>query len=203
MLSSACQPWLPDKAVQPADEHCSYTTPWGTISSVPLPGSIAAAGSPRIGRTSIARRLHFCVSPQSASCYESFAIQLDVSGQTLSIYEFAEVEDPRTRRRCVRMWLSEATIRKRRRNASSCSPWGRDRLVVVAVGDRSAHHQQQNLGQRMGHRHDACGTSTHEGWSNSAFKRDFSPNPASAKLITISESVHPTKSEIAQAANRR
>src|SRR5262249_20914170 len=52
-------------------------------SSAPLPGSIVAAGLPRIGRTSIARDSHSCVSPQYASCSENFAIQLDVSGQTL------------------------------------------------------------------------------------------------------------------------
>ena len=52
-------------------------------SSAPLPGSIAAAGSPKIGKTSIARRSHSCASLQSASCSENFVIPLDVPGQTL------------------------------------------------------------------------------------------------------------------------
>jgi hypothetical protein len=38
---------------------------------------------PRIGRTSIAKRSHSCVSPQSASCSENSAIPSDLSGQTL------------------------------------------------------------------------------------------------------------------------
>ena len=41
-------------------------------------------GSPKTGRTSIARRSHSFASHQSASCSENFAIQPDVSGQTLN-----------------------------------------------------------------------------------------------------------------------
>jgi hypothetical protein len=52
-------------------------------SSAPLPGSTAAEGLPRIGRTSIATHWLSCISPQSASCSENFAIVPDVSGQTL------------------------------------------------------------------------------------------------------------------------
>ena len=52
-------------------------------SSAPSPGSTDAEGSPRIGKTSTARRSHSCASPQSASCCENFVIPLDVSGQTL------------------------------------------------------------------------------------------------------------------------
>jgi hypothetical protein len=31
--SSACPSWLPDRAANAAQEHRSYTTPWGTILS--------------------------------------------------------------------------------------------------------------------------------------------------------------------------
>src|ERR1700684_3966233 len=57
-------------------------------SSAPLPGSTAAEGLPRIGRTSIATHWLSCVSPQSASCSENFAIVPDVSGQTLRLDEY-------------------------------------------------------------------------------------------------------------------
>src|SRR6476659_6358221 len=57
------------------------------LSSAPSPGSTAAEGLPRIGRTSIARRWHSCASHQSASCSENFVIPLDVPGQTLRIVE--------------------------------------------------------------------------------------------------------------------
>jgi hypothetical protein len=51
--------------------------------SVPLHGSTAVEGSPKTGRTSIARAWHSCALPQFASCCESFAIPANVSGQTL------------------------------------------------------------------------------------------------------------------------
>src|ERR1700756_3649803 len=46
-------------------------------------GSTAAEGSPKIGKTSIARRSHSCALLQSASCSENSAIPSNVSGQTL------------------------------------------------------------------------------------------------------------------------
>src|SRR5438105_1979125 len=52
-------------------------------SNARLRGSTAAEGSPKIGKTSIARRSHSCASLQSASCSENSAIPSDVSGQTL------------------------------------------------------------------------------------------------------------------------
>jgi hypothetical protein len=52
-------------------------------SSAPLRGSIAAEGSPRIGRISTERRSRSCASPQSASCSENYAIRPEVSGRTL------------------------------------------------------------------------------------------------------------------------
>ncbi len=52
-------------------------------SSVPSRGSTDVEDWPRIGRTSIARRSLSCASLQSVSCCENFAIQSDVSGQTL------------------------------------------------------------------------------------------------------------------------
>ena len=44
-------------------------------------GSIAAEGSPRIGRISTERRSRSCASPQSASWSENYAIQPEVSGR--------------------------------------------------------------------------------------------------------------------------
>ena len=44
------------------------------LSSARLPGSIAAEGSPRIGRTAIGKRLRSCTSPQFGSCLENFVI---------------------------------------------------------------------------------------------------------------------------------
>src|SRR6202035_325897 len=54
------------------------------LSSAPSRGSIDAVGSPKIGRTSIARRSHSCASLQFASCSEKSAIRTEVFGQTLS-----------------------------------------------------------------------------------------------------------------------
>jgi len=48
-------------------------------------GSIYVAGSPRSGRTSIARHWLSCALPQSASCSEDFVVPNEVSGRTLSI----------------------------------------------------------------------------------------------------------------------
>jgi len=45
------------------------------LSSGRLLGSIAAEGSPRIGRTAIERRLRSCTSPQFGSCLENFVIR--------------------------------------------------------------------------------------------------------------------------------
>ena len=51
--------------------------------SARLLGSIAAEGSPRIGRTAIEKRLRFCTSPQFGSCSENSVIRPKVSGQPL------------------------------------------------------------------------------------------------------------------------
>ena len=53
------------------------------LSSARLPGSIAAEGSPRIGRTAIEKRLRSCTSPQFGSCLENFVIRPKVSADTL------------------------------------------------------------------------------------------------------------------------
>src|SRR6266852_9067203 len=66
--------------ITPKDLWCC---PSAGSSSAPLRGSTAAEGLPKIGRTSIARRSLSCASLQSASCFESFAIPLDVPGQSL------------------------------------------------------------------------------------------------------------------------
>src|SRR4029077_2227960 len=55
------------------------------LSSARLLGSIAAEGSPRIGRAAIEKRLRSCTSPQFGSCLENFVIRPKVSGQTLSL----------------------------------------------------------------------------------------------------------------------
>src|ERR1019366_3124643 len=60
--------------------------------SAPSLGSIAAEGSPRIGRTAIERRSHSCASPQSASWSENFVIRPKVSGQTLSKLGHHEIQ---------------------------------------------------------------------------------------------------------------
>src|SRR5712675_2699534 len=60
-----------------------WSCPNAGSSSAPLPGSIAAEGSPRIGRISTERRSRSCASPQSASCSENYAIRPEVFGQTL------------------------------------------------------------------------------------------------------------------------
>jgi hypothetical protein len=60
----------------------SSMTRW-TSSSAPLRGSIAAEGSPRIGRISTERRSRSCASHQSASCSENSAIRPKVFGRTL------------------------------------------------------------------------------------------------------------------------
>ena len=49
--------------------------------------SIAAEGSPRIGRISTEKRSRSCASPQFASCSENSAIRPEVSGQTLKDIE--------------------------------------------------------------------------------------------------------------------
>src|ERR1700674_1082964 len=59
------------------------SSPNAGSSSAPLRGLIVAAGSRRIGRTSIAGASHSFASLQSASCSENSAIRLDLSGQTL------------------------------------------------------------------------------------------------------------------------
>jgi hypothetical protein len=51
--------------IRSADLWCC---PNAGSSSAPLRGSIAAEGSPRIGRISTERGSHSCASPQSASC---------------------------------------------------------------------------------------------------------------------------------------
>ena len=56
-----------------------------TISTCGATTATAVEGLPRIGKTSIARRWHSCVSHQSASCSENFVIQLDVSGRILRV----------------------------------------------------------------------------------------------------------------------
>src|SRR5882672_10275186 len=60
-----------------------WSCPNAGSSTAPLRGSIAAEGSPRIGRISTERRSRSCASPQSASCSENYAIRPELSGQTL------------------------------------------------------------------------------------------------------------------------
>ena len=60
-----------------------WSCPNAGSSSAPLRGSIAAEGSPRIGRISTERRSRSCASPKSASCSENSVIRREVSGRTL------------------------------------------------------------------------------------------------------------------------
>src|SRR5258705_11886410 len=53
-------------------------------SSAPSHGLDDAGVWPRIGKISIAEASHSCVSRRSGSCRESYAIQHDLSGQTLT-----------------------------------------------------------------------------------------------------------------------
>src|SRR4030088_2576844 len=62
-----------------------WSCPNAGSSNPPSLGSIAAEGSPRIGRISTERRSRSCASPQSASCSENSAIRPEVSGQTLTL----------------------------------------------------------------------------------------------------------------------
>ncbi len=62
----------------------SSSCPNAGSSNAPLHGSTGVEGSPGTGRISIAKRLLSCTWLQSASCCENYAIQPDVSGQTLS-----------------------------------------------------------------------------------------------------------------------
>src|SRR6476469_9563697 len=61
----------------------SWSCPSAGLWSAPSLGSGAAAGWPRIGRTSTAERSPSCASPPSASCSDSSAILHNLSGQTL------------------------------------------------------------------------------------------------------------------------
>ena len=74
--SRSSSDWVTPKA--------SSSCPSAGSSNAPSPGLAAAAHWPRIGNASTARRSPSSASPPSASCCESFAIQYDVSGQTLS-----------------------------------------------------------------------------------------------------------------------
>src|SRR6516165_827160 len=67
----------------PIRPTASSSCPNAGSSSEPSPGSADAEGSPRIGSASIARRSPSSSSRLSASCCENYAIQDDVSGQTL------------------------------------------------------------------------------------------------------------------------
>src|ERR1700687_4376765 len=64
-----------------------WSCPNAGSSSAPSRGSIAAEGSPRIGRISTERRSRSCALPQSASCSENSAIRREVSGRTLRFVE--------------------------------------------------------------------------------------------------------------------
>ena len=68
----------------PIRPTASSSCPNAGSSSEPSPGLADAEGSPRIGSASIARRSPSSSSRLSASCCENYAIQDDVSGQTLS-----------------------------------------------------------------------------------------------------------------------
>src|SRR5262249_52874242 len=62
----------------------SSSCPNAGSSSEHLLGLGDAAGLPRTGSVSIKKRSHSLSSPLSASCSENYAIQCDLSGQTLT-----------------------------------------------------------------------------------------------------------------------
>ena len=77
-------PHLRTQVVKRSDQAKGFVVlPKRWIVERTLACSTAAADSPRIGRTSIAQRSHFCASPQFGLCSENFVILTDVSGQTL------------------------------------------------------------------------------------------------------------------------
>src|SRR5262245_38140425 len=94
----------------PTTPSASRSYPSAGSSSGPLLGSIAAEGSPRIGRTSIARHLHSCPSHHFVSCSENYAIRAKLSGQTLK-RRFSSVAVP------IRSWCGV-----RRRRSPRCAP---------------------------------------------------------------------------------
>src|SRR5258705_3710094 len=77
-----------------------WSCPNAGSSSALSRGSIAAEGSPTIGRTSTESRSRSCASPQSASCSENSAIRPEVSGRTLR--EWRPCHDERWRLQSVR-----------------------------------------------------------------------------------------------------
>ena len=78
------RPHLNVEIVKRSDQAKGFVVLHAGLSSARLLGSIAAEGSPRIGRTAIERRSRSCNSPQFGSCFENFVIRPKVSGQTLS-----------------------------------------------------------------------------------------------------------------------
>jgi hypothetical protein len=93
--------------------------------------SADAAGSSRTSKTSIAKRSPSCVSLPSGSCYESFVILHDVSGQTLKA-------DPRTINHD--QWLGPVN---RLHIASGARCWfGRAGVVGVCLADWPALRQR-------------------------------------------------------------
>ncbi len=81
------------------------------LSSARLPGSIAAEGSPRIGRTAIGKRLRSCTSPQFGSCLENFVIRPKVSGQTLTLQLSFAFEGARALERPLGELYARVTMR--------------------------------------------------------------------------------------------
>src|SRR5215208_7967818 len=80
----------------PMAQSASRSYPNDGSSSGPSLGSIAAEGSPRIGRTATERRSHSCASHQFASCSENYAAPAKLSGQTLRTARALGVEVPPT-----------------------------------------------------------------------------------------------------------
>src|SRR5215204_1843143 len=79
----SCPTSKPKSSSAPIRSKDLSCCPSAGSSSARLLGSTVVEGLPRIGKTSIARGLHSCASPQSASCSENSAIPPDVLGQTL------------------------------------------------------------------------------------------------------------------------
>src|SRR6516225_8586913 len=96
--------------------------------SARLLGSIAAEGSPRIGRTAIERRLHSCTSPQFGSCLENFVIPPKVSGQTLRA-----VDDEQPTHRRVKPTLDQIVDQRLHDSGIFGRPFNQAERMLVAV----------------------------------------------------------------------
>src|SRR4029077_20485594 len=82
----------------PITRRASSSCPSDGSSSARSRGLDDAGSCPRIGKISTAEASHSYVSRRSGSCCESYAIQHDLSGQTLRLYADGGYQGPLFRR---------------------------------------------------------------------------------------------------------